>query len=105
MDRRIGSILPPEKHQHVPSEAKWLTGQGEGTWFTITKEANLASNEYRVRRTSPQGNLDCDRIFVIEEESFDFNSEWDITHVSHCAIVRVIQEGKVYQLDFMREYS
>lgn len=105
MDKRIGRMLAPEKHPNVPPQAKWLSGQGEGTWFTITKEDGLNANEYRVRRTSPQGNLDCDRVFLIQNESFNINQAWDITHVSHCAIVRVIQDEKVYQLDFTREYK
>lgn len=106
MKKLEGTILPPKKHKNVPDQSKWLSGQGEGTWFCITKEEGLSENEYRIRRISPQGNLDCDRIFILEENSlkFDITNEWDITHLSHCAEVRVLQNNCVFLLNFLREY-
>lgn len=98
-------MLAPEKHPNVPPQAKWLSGQGEGTWFTITKDDDLNNNEYRVRRTSQQGNLDCDRIFTIKNNSFDFTKPWDIAHVSHCAIVKVKQNNTIFELTFLREFN
>lgn len=106
MRKLEGTILPPEKHENVPVKAKWLSGQGEGTWFCITKESCLKENEFRVRRISPQGNLDCDRIFELKETPhFNLENEWDITHISHCATVRVIQNDEVFTLNFKKEYK
>lgn len=106
MKRLEGTILPPKKHENVPTDAKWLSGQGEGTWFCITKEEGLNEHEYRVRRISPQGNIDCDRVFKLtNNDKFNLFNEWDITHISHCAKVRVIQHDSVVEMNFIKEYS
>lgn len=106
MKKLEGTILPPKKHENVPANAKWLSGQGEGTWFCITKESSLEEFEYRVRRFSPQGNLDCDRIFTLENNSsFDITKEWDIAHISHCAEVRVLQDKRIVVLNFKKEFN
>lgn len=106
MKKLEGTILAPKRHENVPEDAKWLSGQGEGTWFCVTKENGLSENEFRVRRISPQGNLDCDRVFELNETSnFNIENDWKITHVSHCAIVRVIQNNEVITLNFKKEYK
>lgn len=107
MRRLEGTLLAPKRHESVPKEAKWLSGQGEGTWFCITKEEGLSEKQFRVRRISPQGNLDCDRVFELEENSsnFNINIAWDINHVSHCAQVRTLQNDIVYVMNFVRERS
>jgi hypothetical protein len=106
MKKLEGNLLPPEKHKNVPLNSKWLSGQGEGTWFCITKEEELKENEYRVRRISPQGNLDCDRIFTLNNslKKFNHNDTWNIAHISHCAIVRVNQNEETFKMIFHREY-
>jgi len=106
MKKLEGTILPPNKHQNVPTESKWLSGQGEGTWFCISDEEGLSENEYRIRRISPQGNIDCDRVFELDENSlsFDFNNEWEITYISHCAQVKVIQNGNVFVFNYLNEF-
>jgi hypothetical protein len=102
-----GSILSPIKHENVPKNAKWLSGQGEGTWFSITKEFGLKDFEYRIRRISPQGNLDCDRVFILEDNNsaLDLTKEWNITHLSHCAEVRVLQNNSSILLNFEKEFN
>ena len=105
--KRKGRELPADKHENVPQEAKWLSGQGEGTWFVITKEEDFLPEEYRVRRISPQGNLDCDRVFEQENKlaNIDLSKDWDIAHVSHCAIVRIKQNDTIQVLNFKREFK
>ncbi len=102
--QRKGRELPADKHPNVPKEAKWLSGQGEGTWFTVTKEDGLADNEYRIRRHTPQGNLDCDRVFSIDDISFDITQPFEIAHVSHCAVVKTNQADQVYSFTFKKEF-
>lgn len=97
--------MPAELHPNIPKAAKWLSGQGEGTWFVITKEKEFNKIEYRVRRFSPQGKLECDRIFEMLQEGFDIKQKFEVTHISHCATVRVIQKEVIYQLNYIKEYK
>ncbi len=107
MKKLEGTLLPPKKHENVPKESKWLSGQGEGTWFCITKESSLEEYEYRVRRISPQGNLDCDRVFKLDNDKlvFDLTKEWNIAHISHCSEVRVLQNDSLFLLNFIKEFN
>lgn len=104
-ERLKGTILPADLHPNIPQEAKWLSGQGEGTWFVVTKEKYLNEQQYRVRRFSPQGNLECDRLFELNDLGFDINRDFEIAHVSHCAIVRVKQAEKVFKMEFKKEFN
>lgn len=99
-----GTILPADLHPNIPQTAMWLSGQGEGTWFVVTKEDRLLENEYRVRRFSPQGNLECDRVFELKEEGFSIQHQFHIAHVSHCAIVRVKQNETIYTMEYKKDF-
>lgn len=100
-----GTIYPADLHPNIPKDAKWLAGQGEGTWFVVTKEENLTQKEYRVRRFSPQGSLECDRIFELQDSGFNIQEDFEITYTSHCAIVRLKQKEQVFKMDFIKEYK
>ncbi|MBL4594863.1 MAG: hypothetical protein JKX68_13775, partial [Flavobacteriales bacterium] len=85
---KTGTIIAPELPASLPSNTQWLSGQGTGTWFCIA--ATGQSNRYQVKRFKPSGELDCDRVFEIEESGlvFDINEPYQFTHVSHCAKCR-----------------
>ena len=100
-----GNLLPAILHPNIPKNAKWLSGQGEGTWFVISKEEVLSEQEYRIRRFSPQGNLECDRAFKLEQIGFKINEEFEIAHISHCALVRIKQQDIIYKLVFTKEFE
>ena len=57
-----GRLIAPEKIGKTPSEAQWLSGEGGGAWFYIQKE----ENNYRIKRYTPQGIVDCDRVFELK---------------------------------------
>ena len=86
-----GTLLAPDKKTTIPSNAKWLAGEGAGAWFVIEKEESLNVQEYRLRRFAPDGVLHCNRIFRVTEGAFDIAIPFDFTYPSHCAICTVIQ--------------
>lgn len=87
-----GRIVPPQKTELVPEKAQWLSGEGGGAWFCIQKE----EPNYRIQRFTPEGILDCNRVFSLPKinEPFDENLPFEVAHISHCAVVRVIQQDK-----------
>ena len=103
MQDRVGTINPPELPDSVPSNSQWLSGQGSGTWFCINKTEE--SNQFRIQRLTPSGDLDCDRIFEIEENGlvFDINEQYVFTHISHCAKCRVTQNGTIFVFNYLEE--
>ena len=97
----MGTINPPIKPTHIPQHVEWLLGQGAGTWFCIDK---IATN-FRIRRYTPEGELDCDRIFKMEENGIVFNIEqpYEFTHISHCSKCRIIQNETVFVFNYIEK--
>ena len=91
-DRRsLKSTLPePERPADLPGDARWLSGEGAGSWFVIVR----AGENLLVKRFSPKGKLECKEIFsVINDSSFDPGRPYKLDHISNCKKVRVIQDG------------
>jgi hypothetical protein len=103
MNSKIGTILPPELPKTVPSKAQWLSGQGVGTWFYIEQTDKV--NEFLVQRFTPEGVMDCNRIFQIEESTstFDINQPYEFKHISHCSKCRIIQNDVVFTFNFIAQ--
>lgn len=102
MSRLIGTLIPPAKPSTIPVSAKWLSGQGVGVWFYI--EATSNSSVFRIKRFTPEGNLDCDRLFEIEKSNstLNLNEDHEFTHISHCSKCRIIQNKTTFILNFIR---
>lgn len=93
-----GRIIPPKKTAEIPELAQWLTGEGGGAWFSIQKE----KENYRIQRFTPQGIMDCNRIFGLKnKEVFDENITFNMNHISHCALVRVNQNGVLFVFEYL----
>ena len=96
MHSKIGTIFPPELPATIPETSKWLSGQGVGTWFDIKQTSK--ADEYLIQRFTPQGEMDCNRIFKIEanESTFDIHKSYQFTHISHCKKCRIIQNEIIF---------
>ncbi len=94
---KLPKILPaPERPVHLPSDAKWLSGEGAGSWFVIEPERGL--NEYTISRYSPEGSLECEGLFVAAREMIS-HLNYEITYPAHCSVVTVIQEEEVIRFE------
>ena len=86
---KLSKILPaPELPANLPPSAKWLSGEGAGSWFVIENENN---NQYKITRYSPKGNVECEGLFKANSKKIDLEKKFSITYPSHCAIVSIIQ--------------
>lgn len=99
-DILIGRIYPPERIGLVPETATWLSGEAGGVWFEILENGE----NYRIRRFSLDGELDCDREFILTNtEKFELNEPFVMAHTSHCALVRVNQSGILFVFEYIEE--
>jgi len=98
----VGTLEP--KHNEVKaSHAQWLGGIAAGAWFELF---NLGSKvEYRFRRISPYGNVDCDGIYKVNDDNFDINSEYQFIHYSNCLFFHIKQKEKTYRFEFQKDYK
>jgi hypothetical protein len=100
MEKKIGTIHPPERPVGVPAAAQWILGQGAGAWFYIQKSTN--NQHYQIQRFAEAGNLDCDRIFELAANApvFDIDQPYEFTPVSHCLTCRITQLNQLFIFQF-----
>jgi len=89
---KLKGILPePVRAAGIPQTAKWLAGEGAGSWFTIS---HLENEKYAVSRFAPDGKLECEGEFAISNnQPFNVESLFLIGYLSHCGKVTIIQNG------------
>jgi len=99
----IGTIEPPEKPKNIPSNSQWISGQGGGVWFSISP-TNIAQH-FNIKRYTPKGELDCDRIFEIEKNNtnFDIQRTYKFIHISHCSKCRIRQDEVIYIFNYLEQ--
>ncbi|WOD42334.1 DUF6695 family protein [Hwangdonia lutea] len=78
-------------------KAQWLSGIAAGAWFELHDLGN--KTEYRFRRISPYGNIDCDAVFKVEDDTFDYNLGYQFVHYSNCKFFNVEQNGRVFRFE------
>ena len=101
-----GALSAPEYPASLPKNSKWLGGEGYGVWFALTKPENLDQDEYRIRRFSHLGILDCDRIYRLKNEhKFNINEEYEFAYISHCQKTTVAQNGKAFVFEYIGNYE
>lgn len=81
-----------KKPLNIPTNSQWLSGIGSGSWFHIQKTGEL----YRIRRFSSEGSVECDNKFLLTNEGFEINKEFEFTYTSHCQKCTIKQKGCIY---------
>ena len=99
----LAGTLEP-KHNDIKSEhAQWLGGIAAGAWFEIHDLKH--EKEFRFRRISPYGNIDCDGIYEVNAETFNISTNYQFIHYSNCKFFHVMQNNETYRFEFQRHYS
>ncbi|MDB4324033.1 MAG: DUF6695 family protein [Flavobacteriales bacterium] len=87
---KLPKTLPqPKLPKTISENAKWLAGEGAGSWFIFSSEERA----YSITRYSPKGIFECKNKFD-SDFKVDLTREFSVTYPSHCAVVHIIQEGK-----------
>jgi len=81
------------KPKNIDLNAQLIKGIGASSWFVIKSEGNL----YRIERFSPDGELECSRLFRAEPNTFDINHEYEFTYISHCKECTILQNNRAYK--------
>ena len=93
----MSEILPqPEKPSHLPLDVQWLSGQGAGSWFYLSKSKMAREIVYRIIRYSPSGEVECDNLFEVDDSEFSMNEAYQFTYLSHCALCTILQGEKEF---------
>lgn len=89
--------IKPKKVEGLHENAQWLSGIAAGAWYEIC--ITEIRHEYRYKRISPYGNIDCDVIYIVEDSSFEFEKHYKVIHYSNCHFFHVKQNNKVFRFN------
>jgi hypothetical protein len=85
--------------KNISEKAQLIKGIGASSWFTIVAEKNF----YRIERFSAEGKLECSRLFEVKPNTFDINSAYEFTYISHCKECTIIQNKLTFKF-YTNEY-
>ncbi|SFD15694.1 hypothetical protein SAMN04487987_10582 [Algibacter pectinivorans] len=77
------------------SKAQWLSGIAAGAWFELYDLET--KSDYRFRRISAYGNIDCDAVFTVEDDGFNANLDYEFIHYSNCKFFHIKQHDVVFR--------
>lgn len=83
------SILDePKKPTAINSSAKWLGGEGMGSWFDISFDQTI----YTIQRWTEIGVLESEFQYVIVSGNFDLNMPYQYSYPSNSEVVTIVQK-------------
>ncbi|MVZ62789.1 DUF6695 family protein [Sphingobacterium humi] len=88
-DTHLGYIQEPERPKHIPTQAQWLGGLGEGCWYALVPEPDA----YYIHRYNALGELDY-RVAGSTADSFDEQAPYQFTYKVHHQQHILHQQGK-----------
>lgn len=90
------TLPQPERPSAIPPHAKWLSGEGAGSWFTVDEYFG----RFLIHRFSSSGHLEFGGVYqlVDEEAKLDIEQSFEVVHLSHFQKVRILQNGNVIKL-------
>lgn len=89
--------LKPKRVEGLSEKAQWLSGIAAGAWYEVFKTE--VENEFRYRRISPYGNIDCDAIYIAEDSSFKFDEAFEVIHYSNCKFFHLKQNETIFRFN------
>ncbi|MGC6430094.1 MAG: DUF6695 family protein [Jejuia sp.] len=98
-DHKVNLVgtLEPKHNDEKAEHAQWLSGIAAGAWFELYETEK--SMEYRFRRISPYGNIDCDALFTVEDDAFNYDLPYEFVQYSNCKFFHVKQGDRVFRFD------
>ncbi|WP_298498736.1 DUF6695 family protein [uncultured Algibacter sp.] len=87
----------PKPVDGLHDKAQWLSGIAAGAWFELHKTGHDV--EYHFKRISPYGNIDVHEKFVVADDSFDYDLEFEFIHYSNCKFFHIKQNETIYRFE------
>jgi hypothetical protein len=88
------TLPPPPKPAKVPETARWLSGEGAGSWFEIV----FRDGKVHMNRYAPDGTIECKGLFKNNDLSLmlkdHHDPDYEIIHPSHCQQVTIRVSGR-----------
>jgi hypothetical protein len=87
--QEISILDEPEKPTAINSNAKWLGGEGMGSWFDISHNQST----YTIQRWTEIGVLESDFHYIIVSGTIDLNMPYEYSYPSNSEVVTIVQKN------------
>lgn len=95
--RNLLDVLPPPPMpKNLSPKARWLAGEGAGSWFCIIKKLN----HFLISRYTEEGNLEfASEYKIVNSAVFKPSQKFQILYLSHYLKVSILQDSKVIEFE------
>lgn len=87
----------PRPVDNLHEKAQWLSGIAAGAWFELHKTEDDV--EYHFKRISPNGNIDVHEKFIVDDDTFNYDLEFEFIHYSNCKFFHVKQNETIFKFE------
>ncbi|MEC7646607.1 MAG: DUF6695 family protein [Bacteroidota bacterium] len=85
--------------KNITKKAQFIFGIGASSWFHIVSE----KSNYRITRYSEEGELECSKLFQVENKNFDITKPYLFTYLSTCKECTIEQNSLKYKFKTIRD--
>lgn len=104
-ERQYTTLPQPALHPSIPDNAKWIAGEGAGSWFHFMLK-NPEDTHLLVTRYSEKGDIECRAYFKNPDDlKLDIQQPFELTYLSHCREINAIQNNKKIKLQRIDKYE
>ena len=89
------TLLKPEIPENIHPEAKWLSGEGVGSWFVF----NYKDNVVQMSRYSADGKHECASRFPNGVHNLNHLNQFELTYPSNCSEITFSYKSETIKLE------
>jgi hypothetical protein len=89
-----GTLPEPLRPSNIPSHARWLSGEGAGSWFILDKFIG----DFLIHRFNPVGEIEFDAVYE-SSGKINLNAPYELTYLSHFQKIKILQNGNLIELN------
>lgn len=83
------TLAQPKRNNLIPENAKWLSGEGCGSWFVFELQGDILKSD----RYSTAGNLECSGYFKTDKQiNFSLSDNFTLFYPSTCKSIKLISQ-------------
>lgn len=98
-----GTLLEPTKNNNIPKGAKWLSGEGAGSWFAFECIGDPNKN-IKISKFSPSGTLESISMFTANTAVlFDKNQSFELQYPCNSRELNIVQNNKVIKFNHLEK--
>lgn len=101
---KLPDLLPaPANKPEKLKGAKWLSGEGAGSWFLI-QNSDKARRIFIVARFSSEGHYECGGYYEAKRP-FNSMNDYNLIYPCHCMTITIEQDNEILRFELLKKIS